>query len=339
MQQPPPPGPPPPPPRPPAGPLLTSSNGKHRTVRHPPQLPAANDDANAADLTPADVVGRIEEFVHAWLTTLTTPGVEGPPTFEVMRRTKRNTVYNAGGGAEDGEGGTQQYLPGLVHGDGRTVRKLKGNGARPYAAIFATLAFAHRLLLSGQVATSREFWYVHKTSHQCFRSQAECDDAVLDTASLLGVSRHQLGILGAAKGLLAGRFRFRVWGSGREWTECGGGGEGGVGGSLIDSSWITEVMALECAGGQRPRYVVVVEKESVFNRLLGDGLLDQAGGVIMVTGKGYPDLATRACVKALVEAYQVPVVGLCDCNPYVCGGGGGMGGCCGWCGRWMQWMR
>lgn len=199
------------------------------------------------------------------------------------------------------------------------VKKLKGKGARSYAAIFAVLAFSHRVLLSGQIATSRELWYHYKTSRECFKSQADCDRAVLDAAALLGVARHQLGIVGAAKGLFAGYFRFRPLGSLMAWTECnasgGEGGGGGGGGTLIDSRWITEVMEIECAGGHRPRYVVVVEKECVFQRLLGDGLCDAAGGVVLITGKGYPDLATRACLKALVDCWGVTVLGLCDCNP------------------------
>jgi meiotic recombination protein SPO11 len=278
------------------------------------------------DITPQEVIGRIEEFIAAWIATLSNPAITEPPTFEVPRRTQSNTTYHDGANnGDDPDAMEQDQLPGLRQGDGMVVKKLKGKGARSYAAIFAVLAFAHRVLLSGQIATSRELWYHHKTSRECFKSQADCDKAVLDAAALLGVARHQLGIVGAAKGLLAGHFRFRPLGSGRAWTECdagggggwgeGGGGGGGGGGTLIDSIWIREVMEIECAGGHKPRYVVVVEKECVFKRLVEDGLCEAAGGVVLITGKGYPDLATRACLKALVEAFGVLVLGLCDCNP------------------------
>lgn len=140
--------------------------------------------------------------------------------------------------------------------------KNRGKGARSYAAIFAVLNFSHKLLSCGkllssgmyylhvvdlhhhcdsfplispgQKATSREFWYNHKTQQHCFRNQAEADSAVLDAASLLGVQRHELGIVGAAKGLLAGRFRFRVHGRGPDehWQEC-------ETGTLIDSTWVS----------------------------------------------------------------------------------------------------
>jgi DNA topoisomerase VI subunit A len=327
-----------PPPSPVAQPssLLTSANGKHNddlssstssfpnTTSFPARIDQSSHDASGVthDIAREEVIGRIEEFICAWIATLSDNDISEPPTFEVRRRTKANTIYYPG---ERENGDSCQQLPGLKQGDGVVIKKLSEGGrgsARSYAAIFAILAFSHRILLSNQIATSREVWYNYKASHSCFKSQADCDRAVLDAASLLGVARHQLGIVGAAKGLLAGHFRFRVLGSGRAWNECdGGGGDGkgglGCGGTLIDSCWITDVMEVEYLGKHRPRYIVVVEKECVFKRLIGDGLLGQAGGIVLITGKGYPDLATRACVKALVDAFAVPVVGLCDCNPYV----------------------
>lgn len=80
--------------------------------------------------------------------------------------------------------------------------------------------------------------------------QADADSAVLDAASLLGVPRHQLGIVGAAKGLLAGRFRFRVrfFEPGPDGQKQGGQQQGpavAVGawqdcstGTLVDSDWV-----------------------------------------------------------------------------------------------------
>lgn len=35
-----------------------------------------------------------------------------------------------------------------------------------------------------------------------------------------------------------------------------------------------------------------------------------------MTGKGYPDLATRACVSHLSRSLSIPVLGVCDCNPH-----------------------
>lgn len=103
---------------------------------------------------------------------------------------------------------------------------------------------------TGQRATSRELFYHVKTQQAAFRVKADADSAVLDAASLLGVPRHQLGIVGAAKGLLAGRFRFRVrfFEPGPDGQQQGGQQQGPAvaveawqdctTGTLVDSDWV-----------------------------------------------------------------------------------------------------
>ena len=39
----------------------------------------------------------------------------------------------------------------------------------------------------------------------------------------------------------------------------------------------------------RARYILVIEKESVYARLVDDGIIDLAGGMIIITGKGKDD--------------------------------------------------
>ncbi len=48
-------------------------------------------------------------------------------------------------------------------------------------------------------------------------------------------------------------------------------------------------------------YVVVVEKDAVFQRLVEDGFAEQTG-TILVTAKGMPDMATRAFLHFLCTA-------------------------------------
>lgn len=49
------------------------------------------------------------------------------------------------------------------------------------------------------------------------------------------------------------------------------------------------------------RYVVVVEKDAVFQRLVDDEFPALAD-CILVNAKGMPDIATRAFVRAMLEA-------------------------------------
>ena len=63
-------------------------------------------------------------------------------------------------------------------------------------------------------------------------------------------------------------------------------------------------------------FVLVVEKDAVFQRLLEERMFSKRmfSRAVMVTGKGVPDLATRQLVHHL--AVVLPVLILTDCDPY-----------------------
>jgi hypothetical protein len=61
-------------------------------------------------------------------------------------------------------------------------------------------------------------------------------------------------------------------------------------------------------------YILIVEKECIFRRLVEDGV---ANGCVLLTGCGFPDLATRAFTHQLASsAPSLPVYGLCDWNVF-----------------------
>ena len=61
--------------------------------------------------------------------------------------------------------------------------------------------------------------------------------------------------------------------------------------------------------------IVVIEKEGIYTRLSEDRFYEQFP-CILITGRGFPDLATRAFVHSLHTTLQIPVIGICDCNPF-----------------------
>lgn len=65
----------------------------------------------------------------------------------------------------------------------------------------------------------------------------------------------------------------------------------------------------------RARCVLVIEKDSVFRRLIDDGFIERLP-CVLVTACGFPDLATRAMVQHVVDALQVPCFALADYNPH-----------------------
>ncbi|PPR99110.1 hypothetical protein GOBAR_AA21562 [Gossypium barbadense] len=62
-------------------------------------------------------------------------------------------------------------------------------------------------------------------------------------------------------------------------------------------------------------YILVVEKESVFQRLENDKFCSK-NRCIVITGRGYPDVPTRRFLRLLVDKLGLPVYCLVDCDPY-----------------------
>ncbi|EOA30800.1 hypothetical protein CARUB_v10013943mg, partial [Capsella rubella] len=62
-------------------------------------------------------------------------------------------------------------------------------------------------------------------------------------------------------------------------------------------------------------YILVVEKETVFQRLAND-MFCKLNRCIVITGRGYPDVSTRRFLRLLIEKLQLPVHCLVDCDPY-----------------------
>jgi DNA topoisomerase VI subunit A len=80
----------------------------------------------------------------------------------------------------------------------------------------------------------------------------------------------------------------------------------------IPPTCLQEVQQVKNDGAQ---CILVVEKECVFRRLVEDRIWEKFP-CIVVTGSGFPDVATRAFVWQLHEQLRIPVLGLCDYNPF-----------------------
>jgi len=59
----------------------------------------------------------------------------------------------------------------------------------------------------------------------------------------------------------------------------------------------------------------VINNSGIFSRLSEDAFWKRYPCII-VTGRGFPDLATRALVHQVATRFSLPVVGLADCNPF-----------------------
>lgn len=123
------------------------------------------------DLSPADVLSRIESVVMGVVSGVCTAGAV--PDLHLVARGARNADLapppaaatsafgNASSsGASDGAAASGELVMAL---GGRTTRKSltasKGAGALAYVRVFKVLAAVHELLKSGRTATQRDLYY------------------------------------------------------------------------------------------------------------------------------------------------------------------------------------
>lgn len=181
------------------------------------------------------------------------------------------------------------------------VRGRRGQRARRrLTCLVALLDSLHGLLVTGRHATPRELYYSHVT---LFQRQQQSDDLLKWLCRVFQVPRHHLRLHGTAKGLVRGHLRIL--------EPSSNGSAAGI--------WVDGMDALESRGHSiipicahmvriesMARVVLIVEKETVFHRLLDEGLLDRHKPCIIVTARGFPDLPTRYFLRRLNEDCAAP---------------------------------
>ncbi|KAM7204702.1 Spo11/DNA topoisomerase VI subunit A [Naviculisporaceae sp. PSN 640] len=183
----------------------------------------------------------------------------------------------------------------------RSLEELK-----KFEAMFRLIELVHEALLSGTLITKRSIYYQNL---EIFTSQVMVDDMVDNLAFTLGVGRDDLNIVATAKGLLAGPIDIKT----RDGTviDCGTSGCTGI---LLP--WINSLAAVNF---RSVRWLLVIEKEATFRTLVSSEyhLNSKAGHGVLVTAKGYPDLATRRFLNAIHSIRpQLPIFGLVDFDPH-----------------------
>ncbi|KAK9089882.1 hypothetical protein Scep_028964 [Stephania cephalantha] len=173
--------------------------------------------------------------------------------------------------------------------------------ARRLDVLLRVLVIVQKLLQENKHGSKRDIYYMHPS---VFSDQTVVDRAINDICILLRCSRHNLNVVSVGKGLVMGWLRFSE--SGRTF-DC-----------LRRPStahpvpvYVEDVMDIVSVA----KYILVVEKEAVFNRLANDRFCD-TNRCIIITGRGYPDIPTRRFLRLLVEKLQLPVYCLVDCDPY-----------------------
>ncbi|CAO3618730.1 unnamed protein product [Cunninghamella blakesleeana] len=221
----------------------------------------------------------------------------------VTQRTK-NTNNNA----EDGE--ESQYLP---EPKTKLLSLSNGQSALTFARYIRTLELIYEALASNIIMAKRDVFY---RDIPLFKTQPVVDRIIDDISCHFNVPRSCLNISASGKGRIYGPINiilrnYRV-------IDCMAtlndkyheyNDDTGV---LIPP--INQILDIESYA----KSLIVIEKEATFRHLVSIGFVQsQFQRCVLVTGCGYPDLATRHMIKHISTRYpKMPIFGLFDNDPY-----------------------
>ncbi|KAL5507149.1 SPO11 [Sanghuangporus vaninii] len=187
-------------------------------------------------------------------------------------------------------------------------RKGKGASARTSAQLLKVANEAHEALLNESPMTKRDLYY---RDVALFKSQTKVDTLVDDLAATFAISRSNLNIRASSKGLFCG--------SALSIHLCDG---SAISGHDTEPSLIPHAQDVaEYEIREDISWILVVEKDAIFQTLRGPSLTNNpalSGPGILITGKGYPDLATRQLVKTFSDNMpeKTRILALVDADAY-----------------------
>ncbi|KAF2685142.1 DNA topoisomerase IV, alpha subunit [Lentithecium fluviatile CBS 122367] len=172
-----------------------------------------------------------------------------------------------------------------------------------FTVVVRILELIHSCLIEHVVMTKRDMYYRHPG---LFGKQSVVDQYVDDIACTFGVPRSLLNVTAAAKGLIAGNFIIRR----QDGSLVHGLSE--QEGILVPK--IHEGDALDLSS---IHWILVIEKEASFRSLLSSKRWRDLGAHgLVLTAKGYPDLASRKFLRHLSDTIpKIPMFALVDHDP------------------------
>ncbi|EFN87858.1 meiotic recombination protein SPO11 [Harpegnathos saltator] len=167
------------------------------------------------------------------------------------------------------------------------------------------MAEVHRLLLTNATRTRRSFYYDLKSqmTESLAPNQRYVDRALNDVANLLECAPWDLRLLATAKGLAAGNMSITL--TDGHVIDC----------TIPGGALIPQIASNVASIRAKAKFVLVVEKDATFQKLLEENC-PRALNCILLTGKGYPDTATRMLLKLLSDKMDLPVYIVADADPF-----------------------
>ncbi|XP_014375659.1 meiotic recombination protein SPO11 isoform X3 [Alligator sinensis] len=186
-----------------------------------------------------------------------------------------------------------------------TTRKIRSDcpkSAPKFALILKILSMIYRMVQNNTYATKRDIYY---TDPQLFGNQSIVDNIVNDISCMLKIPRRSLHIMSTTKGCIAGNLSYTEEDGTKVNCTC----------SATAVSVPSNVQGIRNLISDA-KFILIVEKDATFQRLLDDDFCNKLSPCIMITGKGVPDLNTRLLVRKLWDTFQTPIFTLMDADPH-----------------------
>lgn len=162
------------------------------------------------------------------------------------------------------------------------------------AQLWVVIAALHAHLVAGKKLAQRELWYRLKPL-RLFDSSAQVYERILEVCAVISAwcgmpcPRESLGVVAAPRGSMTGLVSL----SNPDGTQ-----------PLDEAVYAIPGDPEACCSitfaESRARYIVVVEKDTVFTRLVQDGFIRHLP-CVLITACGFPSLAVRALVQHVVK--------------------------------------
>ncbi|KAH3679604.1 hypothetical protein WICMUC_000836 [Wickerhamomyces mucosus] len=164
-------------------------------------------------------------------------------------------------------------------------------------------------LEKNHIATRRDIYY---QDVELFGNQSIVDMLIETLCKSLGFSSHEIGAIPSQKGLFYGNIELISWDN-------------------SNSILVTKFHKIKNSPILIPRlqgineikiiddinFILVVEKEAVFNSLINSKEFGQDSNSIIVTGKGYPDRLTKEFLSIISQTNpNIPIFAIVDFDPY-----------------------
>ena len=224
------------------------------------------------------------------------------PTFITMQRGKGNVEFDEAQGF-------------IVLGEKSTTRNFLNIGhARKFMQTMMVMAKSHNYLNENKTASIREIYYELKhtlgtTKENTFEEQSESDACIVDLEHAIDSIREKLNLHANPKGTLYGDITLKDRMHNNDTFNAAKLGRGGW--SIMSRLEPDEIEIVSC----KADYVLVIETEAMFERLIEEGFAKKHKAILIGTG-GQAARGTRRLVHRLHTEEKLPVYVFTDGDPY-----------------------